>query len=109
MKSNTKDAFFMFALVVLGLLATGRHSDTAARQKPADSAPAKQETPIGEKWWPSRWGKDDQRGAANLMTPALVLEATRLIKTGKVYQLGRVYERDMPTSWASRSIVQGSA
>jgi kynurenine formamidase len=26
-----------------------------------------------------------------------VLEATELIKTGEVYQLGRVYERDMPT------------
>ena len=26
-----------------------------------------------------------------------MLEATELIKTGEVYQLGRVYERDMPT------------
>jgi kynurenine formamidase len=54
-------------------------------------------TPIGEKWWPSKWGANDQRGAANLMTPEKVLEAQRLIRTGKVYQLGRVYERDMPT------------
>ncbi|MCH2200488.1 MAG: cyclase family protein [Fuerstiella sp.] len=55
------------------------------------------ETPIGKKWWPSKWGADDQRGAANLMTAEKVLEAQKLIKTGKVYQLGRVYERDMPT------------
>ncbi len=54
-------------------------------------------TPIGAKWWPSKWGADDQRGAANLMTPEKVLEATSLIKTGQVFQLGRVYERDMPT------------
>ena len=27
------------------------------------------ETPIGPKWWPSRWGADDQRGAANRLTP----------------------------------------
>lgn len=58
---------------------------------------AADETPIGPKWWPSKWGADDQRGAANLMTPAKVLEATQLIKTGQVYSLGRVYERDMPT------------
>jgi len=55
------------------------------------------ETPIGKKWWPSRWGADDQRGAAHLMTPQKVLEGASLIRTGKVYQLGHVYEREMPT------------
>src|SRR5262245_86430 len=59
--------------------------------------PAKQdETPIGPKWWPSEWGPDDQRGATNRLTPAKVLEAKALIRTGKVYQLGRVYEQGMP-------------
>jgi len=55
------------------------------------------DTPIGEKWWPSKWGAEDQRGAANLMTAEKVLEAQKLINSGKVYQLGHVYERDMPT------------
>lgn len=54
------------------------------------------ETPIGDKWWPSEWGKDDQRGAANRMTPDKVLEATRLIERGQVYSLGRLYEHGMP-------------
>ena len=54
------------------------------------------ETPIGPKWWPSEWGADDQKGAANRLTPAKVLEAKALIKTGKVYQLGRLYENGMP-------------
>jgi kynurenine formamidase len=57
---------------------------------------APQETPIGPKWWPSEYGPDDQRGAANRMTPDKVLEATKLIKTGQVYQLGHVYEQGMP-------------
>ncbi|MCA9094173.1 MAG: cyclase family protein [Planctomycetaceae bacterium] len=75
------------------------NSESLAR---ADKAVSKKtevqgETPIGPKWWPSRWGADDQRGAANMMTPERVLEATKLITTGKTYQLGRVYERDMPT------------
>ena len=54
------------------------------------------ETPIGPRWWPSEWGADDQRGAANRQTPKKVQEATRLIKTGQVIQLGRLYEQGMP-------------
>lgn len=47
-------------------------------------------------WYPSPWGPDDERGAANRLTPAKVLEATTLIEQGQVYQLGRVYESEMP-------------
>jgi kynurenine formamidase len=54
------------------------------------------ESPIGPKWWPSEWGPEDQRGAANRITPEKVLQATKLIRTGKLYQLGRVYEKEMP-------------
>ncbi len=54
------------------------------------------ETPIGPRWWPSPWGADDQRGAANLLGPETVLAARDLIRSGKVYQLGRHYEQDMP-------------
>jgi len=45
--------------------------------------------PAGERWWPSEWGPDDQRGAANRWTPEKVLEAKSLIETGQIYQLGR--------------------
>lgn len=55
-----------------------------------------QETPVGPAWWPSEWGKDDQRGALNRITSSKVLEAISLIKEGKIYQLGRVYEPGMP-------------
>jgi kynurenine formamidase len=54
------------------------------------------ETPIGKRWWPSEFGAGDERGAANRLTPAKVLEANALIKTGKVYSLGRLYENGMP-------------
>jgi kynurenine formamidase len=57
---------------------------------------AEPETPIGPKWWPSEYGADDQRGAANRLGPKKVLEAKELITQGKVYQLGRLYEQDMP-------------
>jgi kynurenine formamidase len=49
-----------------------------------------------DRWYPSRWGADDQRGAANRLTPAKVLEAKAAIATGVVYALGRVYEPGMP-------------
>jgi kynurenine formamidase len=51
---------------------------------------------LGQSWYPSRWGADDQRGAANRITPAKVLEAKALITKGTIYQLGRVYESGMP-------------
>jgi kynurenine formamidase len=50
----------------------------------------------GSTWYPSRWGAGDQRGAANRITPAKVLEARNLITKGALYQLGRVYESGMP-------------
>ena len=54
------------------------------------------ETPIGPRWWPSPWGAEDQRGAANRMTPERARAAARLIRTGQVYSLGRLYEYGMP-------------
>jgi kynurenine formamidase len=44
----------------------------------------------------SPFGPDDQRGAANRITPAKVLEAVGLVKQGKVLDFGRVYEKGMP-------------
>jgi len=52
--------------------------------------------PLSDRWWPSPWGAQDQRGAHNRMTPAKVKEAAGLIKTGKIYPLGRVLERGIP-------------
>ena len=45
---------------------------------------------------PSKWGADDQRGSGNHMGPASVLKASRLIKTGQVFELGRVLQENMP-------------
>ena len=47
-------------------------------------------------WCKSEWGPKDERGAANRLTPAKVKEAASLIRTGKVYSLGRLYEQGMP-------------
>jgi len=64
-----------------------------SRNSPSASAA---DTPIGAKWWPSRWGADDERGAINFITPEKTVAAARLIKTGKIYSLGQIYEEGMP-------------
>jgi kynurenine formamidase len=45
---------------------------------------------------PSKWGAGDERGAANHMKPASVVNAARLIRTGEVIELGRVLNSSMP-------------
>jgi hypothetical protein len=48
-------------------------------------------------WWPNpTWGRGDQAGASNRISPEKVLEAVRLVKTGKIYEIGQVYEKSMP-------------
>ena len=44
----------------------------------------------------SEWGPDDERGAANRVTPKEVIQAARLIRDGTVYPVGRVYEHGTP-------------
>ncbi len=47
-------------------------------------------------WWPSPHGPTDQAGASNYITPAKILEALQIPKTGQAYELGHVYEASMP-------------
>ena len=45
-------------------------------------------TAHAQDWTKSKWGPNDEIGAANYMTPELVVKAASLIKTGKTYALG---------------------
>jgi kynurenine formamidase len=45
---------------------------------------------------PSKWGASDERGSANHMSPASVLRAKELIRTGEVVELAHVLGADMP-------------
>ena len=45
-------------------------------------------TAKAQDWTKSKWGPEDEIGAANYMTPELVLKAASLVKTGKTYALG---------------------
>src|SRR4051794_38431774 len=47
-------------------------------------------------WFPSRWGPDDAAGALNEITPATVLAAVSLVRTGRVHDLAHVLHADVP-------------
>jgi kynurenine formamidase len=57
-------------------------------------APAVEQRTAG--WFPSRWGPDDQAGALNEITPGVVLDAVRLVRTGQVHDLAHVLHADVP-------------
>ncbi len=56
-----------------------------------------------EAWYPSKYGKDDTIGAANNLSPAIVVEAARLVKTGRTYSLGVTTGPDSPAFGKHRS------
>ena len=49
-----------------------------------------------EDWYPSKYGEGDTLGAINNLSPAGVVKATQLVKTGKTYPLGVVTGPDTP-------------
>ncbi len=51
---------------------------------------------LAQDWTKSKWGPDDEIGAANLITPESVLEAAKLVKTGKTYNLGIIVDPTVP-------------
>lgn len=57
-----------------------------------------------DEWCDSKWGPDDEIGAANLLSPERALEAAKLVKTGKTYSLGVETNSKTPAfgprSWA---------
>ena len=51
---------------------------------------------VHEQCEPSRWGADDEIGSANLITPASVAEASKLVTTGRTYSLGITIDSTTP-------------
>lgn len=48
-------------------------------------------------WWPHPiWGKDDQAGGSNWITPEKIRASLQLVTTGRVYEIGQLYEAGMP-------------
>jgi kynurenine formamidase len=56
------------------------------------SAPDRTRAP----WWPSRFGAEDQHGMLNLVTDAKRRDALALVRSGRMYDLGRVLDESVP-------------
>ena len=67
--------------LALGSLAGAAHADN---------------NPVDEKWWPSEFGKDDEAGATNYITPAKRAAAANLVRKGQVATLGMPYHSRTP-------------
>ena len=78
-------------LLVLGLALCADHAAAQSWKPPADSQRC-----------PSKWGAGDERGSGNHMKPETVLRAARLIKSGEVFELGRVLAEGIPLSAGRR-------
>lgn len=51
---------------------------------------------VGDNWYPSKYGANDEIGAANLITPEVVMNAIKVVKEGKRYALGLELNRQSP-------------
>ena len=76
-----------------GLLATGALLLGAGAWMPAEPWGHELKGWKKGRGWGWVWGKDDEVGALNAMTPQSVLEAVALVKQGKIYDLGIDYDR----------------
>ena len=51
---------------------------------------------MGTRWWPSPFGEGDQLGMLNHVDEAKRLEALSLVRSGRMYDLGRELHEDIP-------------
>jgi kynurenine formamidase len=58
-----------------------------------------------DSWWPSPYGETDEHGSLNEITPAKVVQATQLVREGRVFDLGRTLDANVP-HFASRYFQQ---
>ena len=58
---------------------------------------------LAQDWTKSKWGPNDEIGAANYITPERVKAAAQLVKTGKTYALGIPVGSDTP-AYPPRSV-----
>jgi kynurenine formamidase len=49
-----------------------------------------------QRWWPSRFGDDDERGMLNLVDEAKRLAALSLVREGRMFDLGHELHEDIP-------------
>src|SRR5215470_10686135 len=82
---------FVIIMTIGAVLSLGNIANAQSWQPPSDSQRC-----------PSKWGAGDQRGSGNHMSRETVLRASKLIRTGEVFELGHVLNDSMPLSAGRR-------
>ncbi|WBU56147.1 cyclase family protein [Paracoccus sediminicola] len=67
--------------------AAAAEAQAGADQAESEDGAATEDS-AAQDWFPSTYGADDELGAANLLSPELVLKAAELVTEGKAYPLG---------------------
>ncbi len=85
---NKSYKLILSALFLLGILIGNAQIKTGSATNsinPADTS-----------WYTSTYGADDEIGAANLLTPELVLQSLKLVKKGKTLPLAVKVDKNLP-------------
>jgi kynurenine formamidase len=90
--SGIKVLMIVLSAVFLAVVFIGMHNAATCRAGEGEGL-------IPEKWWPSKYGPDDERGANNLITESVIMSALKIPKTGQVYKLTKPYTNHMPLPW----------
>ena len=62
--------------------------------------PTFNDEPPTETWFPPGWAPDDEAGAINKITPAVVMKAMKLVKQGETVTIGKLHASDIPACGA---------
>jgi kynurenine formamidase len=65
------------------------HMEARARETPPADESA-------DRWWPSRWGADDQLGMLNHITDDVRRDAMALVRQGRIFDLSHVLDETVP-------------
>lgn len=76
--------------VMAGLILTVVLPGFAQKKNPT------KEVSTNANWYPSSYGVNDEIGAVGMLTPEMVLQAVKLIKTGKTYPLAVPVDKYLP-------------
>jgi kynurenine formamidase len=110
---NTFGMFFVLLLITQGVNMTLRTSLRSWLLAAVLGALSSTSAVAQNDWCKSKWGPNDEIGAANLLTPQLAADAAKLVKTGKTYALG--FETNAgtaayaPRSWSLIVVQPGQA
>lgn len=77
-----------------GVVESASGAEPTSRPELVNDADIENSLPVLSNW--GRWGPSDQIGTLNLITPAMRVEAAKLIKSGRVVSLGREFAPDTP-------------